>query len=247
MNDYARLRAAGHTRKGIKNRENEDRAFVDPQLGLFIVADGLGGYSGGAMASSIAVNTISSMIRSHLDQATTKFSLELLISHAIEQANVAIRNTSYSTGDFRDMATTVVVAFFRGQNALIANVGDSRAYVMDEGRLRMISHDHSAVAELLDNRLLSEDQYRTHPFRNIVTRALGSAPIVQPHIYHSALVNVDLLLLCTDGLWAALPDILIEKVLKGGKDPAKKCLDLVDLAVSNGTSDDTTCVLVELR
>jgi len=245
MKGPPKLLAAWLTRKGTKNSENQDRAFIDRQLGLFIIADGLGGYKGGALASSIAVNTISRVISSRIEHIPSIAALEHLLYKSLVDTNRAIRTLSQSRRSIENMATTVVVAIIWEQIVLVANVGDTRAYVMRAGDLYPISQDHSAAAELVSARLLNPNESREHPFRNIVTRTLGSAQTVQPYFSQSPVTNVDMLLLCTDGLWSVLPDALIQRELQRNGTVFQRCSRLVNLAVKHGSTDDITCAVVE--
>jgi len=240
------MQAAWLTQKGTRNSENQDSVFLDPQIGLFVVADGLGGHRGGAIASSIAVNTISAVYRSDPVQYEDSFTLESKVMQSLVAANAAIRNVALEKQGIDNMASTVVMAALQGKNAIITNVGDSRAYAVMGNHLTKASHDHSAVAELIDNHLLPADQDRAHPFRNFVTRSLGVSSMVEPFIFRTPVAGLSSLLLCTDGLWSVLSDAEIERILLSVESVSTRCFRLVKTAVAHGAADDVTCILVDL-
>lgn len=237
------LQATWQSKKGTTNNENQDRALVDPELGLFVVADGLGGYEGGATASAIAVSCINEFFRTELP----KFSdLQALVLSSIDYANSAIRTLAVERDNMRQMATTVVVAAVRHVELIIANVGDSRAYLLKYGRLKKVTRDHSAAADLTGKRLFSGKQSRIRTSRNILTMALGSSSNVRPAVFRSTVNDFDQLLLCTDGLWSVLEDDVIERTLAEDGNLLEKCRNLVSLAERNGATDDITCVLIDI-
>jgi serine/threonine protein phosphatase PrpC len=240
------LRAVWKSQQGVKNSENEDRAFVDQGMRYFILADGVGGEVGGAIASSIAVSTVSETLAGRIGTVQGAADLQSLIKDSIRRANEEIRRASAGDHRFSRMASTIALAAVNGTDLVIANVGDTRIYAISMGRLSVISQDHSAANELVRHRLLKSAQIRGHPFRNIITRSLGHAKEVEPFVARFSLNESSLLMLCTDGIWSVLEDSVLEDFLAQSNSMAEKCISILNAASENGSTDDLTCVLVDL-
>src|SRR2546422_11117766 len=199
-----RLDVAQLTDVGRKREHNEDNmAFVipkDPQVmaskgALFIVADGMGGHAAGEVASEIAVDTVSNAYyQDDSDDVTDS------LLHAIRRANASIHQRAAENMLRSGMGTTCVAAVLRGNMAYIANVGDSRAYLVRDGQVKQVSQDHSWVAEQGRAGLLTEDQARTHAQRNVITRCLGTQADVEIDVFPEQIEEKDGLVLCTDTL-----------------------------------------------
>jgi len=235
------MQAVWRSERGTGSAENEDRVLVEEKLRLFVVADGLGGYVGGATASAIAVNCIGDFYKTE----SHKFpDLEALVISSIAYAHSAIRTAASERNVLKRMATTVVVTAVRDNALVIANVGDSRAYLLKYGRLRRVTTDHSATVDLIDKDLPYKGDERSHRFRNMLTRALGSSLNAEPTVFRSTVNDFDQILLCTDGLWSVLSDDLLERTLTQSGNPSEQCRNLVHLAMQYGSMDDMTCVIV---
>ena len=221
---------------GLRRELNEDTYYGDSELGLWLVADGMGGHEYGEVASALARETIVREIR----QGTS-------LQHAIRIADEEIIRASKRRNDSLPMGTTVVAARVVGDRFEVAWVGDSRVYLWREGKLLQLSQDHSYVQELISQGAISIDQARSHPHRNVVTQALG---VTDPQALNVETMSGQLtpgmqLLLCSDGLTEEVDDSGISLVLAHTKCSAQECVDgLVAAALDGGGSDNVTVVLV---
>src|ERR1700730_15938018 len=246
-----RLDVAQLTDVGRKREHNEDNmAYVipkDPQVmamkgALFIVADGMGGHAAGEVASEIAVDTVSNAYYMDDNEDVTTPLL-----HAIKRANSLIHQRASENMLRSGMGTTCVAAVLRGNMAYIANVGDSRAYLVRHGQIKQVSQDHSWVAEQVRAGLLTEDQARTHAQRNVITRCLGTQSDVEIDVFPEAIEEKDALILCTDGLSAGqVSDDEIRKIVDQTA-PQESVYHLVERANENGGPDNITAIVVSVQ
>jgi protein phosphatase len=169
------LRAAASTDVGLRRKENEDRYALSPELGLYLVADGMGGHTAGQVASRLAAETALEAIQT-LEGAAA--SLAERLRYAVAAANRAIYTKAQEESEYAGMGTTLVAFLADGARAALAHVGDSRAYLIRARRIRQLTDDHSIVGELLRRREISEDAAREHPHRHVLTRALGVRRLV---------------------------------------------------------------------
>jgi serine/threonine protein phosphatase PrpC len=229
---------------GRIRQQNEDSFIADPRL--FVVADGMGGHNAGEVASAIAVRTM-------LDAAGDGFTDHETFVAAVRAANAAIHDAADGLSEQRGMGTTLTaVAPLRlgaGEPPAlsITNVGDSRTYVFRDGELRQLSVDHSYVQELLSEGLVTAEEARVHPRRNIVTRALGIDGSVSPDAWVIPLVVGDRFLLCSDGLVDEVTDADIAAVLRSVTDPNRASSELVAAANRNGGRDNVTVIVVDVH
>lgn len=240
----AELRWGVATDPGRHRTENEDNAFAGD--GLFVVADGMGGHQAGEVASEMAVNRLNERLSA--DSVSTLADLV----NAIGAANQEIYEASVRHADQAGMGTTVTaIAVVEdphdGEVLAVANVGDSRGYMVRHGRLRQITHDHSFVQELVAEGAISSDEARTHPRRNIVTRALGIESSVRVDAWTMPIVRGDRFVLCSDGLVDEVPDErIIELLNEHPDDPSAAAQALVDAANEAGGRDNITVVVVDV-
>ncbi len=178
------LRAAASTDVGLRRKENEDRYALSPQLGLYLVADGMGGHTAGQVASELAAETALQAIQT-LEGAAA--SLAERLRYAVAAANRAIYSKAQQHTEYAGMGTTLVAFLADQERAALAHVGDSRAYLIRGRRIRQLTDDHSIVGELLRRREISEDAAREHPHRHVLTRALGVRRSVEPDLVELAL------------------------------------------------------------
>jgi protein phosphatase len=235
-----RLKHGACTDVGLLRVTNEDAWAVEGDL--FVVADGMGGHNAGEVASALAVSTIKTGAKSGLFDP-------MQFRDLVQQANSAIYTASLDDTDQRGMGTTVTaVAVLPGSvpRVMVANVGDSRTYVMRGGVLQPISVDHSYVQELVNEGIISRDEARLHPRRNIVTRALGIDRNVSVDVFTQEVRTGDRLLLCSDGLVDEASDTEIQAVLAQFSDPQECAEALVMLANTNGGRDNTTVIVVDI-
>jgi serine/threonine protein phosphatase PrpC len=245
-----RLDVAQLTDVGRKREHNEDNmAFVIPKDSqvmaskgaLFIVADGMGGHAAGEVASEIAVDTISNM---YYQEDSTDVAVSLL--RAIKRANASIHQRAAENLLRTGMGTTCVAAVLRGNMAYIANVGDSRSYLLRGNQVKQISQDHSWVAEQVRAGLLTEEQARTHAQRNVITRCLGTQAEVDVDIFHEELLEGDFLVLCTDGLSGLVSDEELHRIVDQFV-PQESVYHLVERANENGGPDNITTIVVRVQ
>lgn len=250
------LRSWGLTDVGMKRRLNEDVFLIDSDAGVYLVADGMGGHAAGEVASRMAADEIDRVVasRNH-DMAETwpehwdpDLSMQgNLLVDAIRKAHRHVTAAVTQNPDLKGMGTTVVAAGYESDSNLlvICHVGDSRAYLLRDGHLDVLTNDHSWVHEQISAGLLTEESARSHPLKNVVTQALGGSTEPQADVFEMGMQERDLVLLCSDGLNSMLSDPEIEAILnRGGKleDLAKS---LVVTANEQGGNDNITVVLLE--
>ena len=239
------MRIYSATDVGQKRKMNQDYVFVsEGPVGnlpnLFTVADGMGGHNAGDYASSHAVRILVDEIREDADYNPVK-----VIRHAIEAANTEIRNRAQEDANLRGMGTTIVVATIVDQYAYIANVGDSRLYVISD-EIRQITKDHSLVQEMVRMGEISEEEARNHPDKNIITRALGAEKTVDVDFFDLKLEKDCTILMCSDGLSNMVEDSKIQEIISDPEaDIDQKGNALLREANQNGGKDNIAIVLVE--
>jgi len=239
--DRTAMHWGGATDVGRVRTSNQDQFLARPDLDLWAVADGMGGHSGGEVASQIACDTLG---RAYADQTVDG------LIEAVEQANSAVYRAGHDNPDLTGMGTTVVaLAAVRheGDDVLaIANVGDSRCYRYADGELDQVTTDHSLVADLVRDGSLSPEEAAVHPQRNIVTRVLGVYDSVPVDVFAVDPRDGDRYVLCSDGLFNEVPEPAIAAVLRRERDPDAAARHLVHLAVEGGGRDNVTVVVVDV-
>lgn len=238
------MKIAGKTDIGQVRSTNQDTfhiEFFDSGTALVLVCDGMGGVRGGDKASSAAKETISALVRSRISESGP----HELLTEAINEANRVILDEARQEPDFAGMGTTVVAALLTETLACIAHVGDSRLYLLRDGRLTQITRDHSRVQELVEAGKITREEAWRHPDRNIITRAVGVAKKVEIDLQDLPLQPGDKLLLCTDGLSGLCTGREIAEVLAGM--PAEDAVEeLVRRANAAGGYDNITAAIAEL-
>lgn len=243
------------TNTGIKRTNNEDASLVEEKANLFVVADGMGGHSSGEVASKIAVETISKFFMdSNLNEETTwpyeyddKISfLGNKLKTAISVANEKIQDYSKEHAESRGMGTTVVALHKSGDKIILCHVGDSRCYLLRNKKLILLTSDHSWVNEQVKMGFLTESEAQRHPFRNVITKALGTKGEASAEVTEMNCIAGDTYLLCTDGLNSMVSDKEIEELLLK-KSTLKEIGDsLIEAANRNGGEDNITLILVHI-
>jgi len=226
----------GHiTHPGLVRDHNEDNYLVDEELGLWVVADGMGGHACGEVASQIAVDLIHDKISngSTLQEAVA-FSHEIVLMAADQRMGLP------------GMGSTVVAALFHPDHCEIAWVGDSRAYLWEQGKLRQVSRDHSYVQQMLDSGSISQSEAIVHPHRNVITQAIGADDLehVEVGITRIPTYKDQTILLCSDGLTDEVRDEAIASVLSSNHDIKEKTSQLLELALAEGGGDNITILLI---
>ncbi|MBA2682816.1 MAG: Stp1/IreP family PP2C-type Ser/Thr phosphatase [Ktedonobacteraceae bacterium] len=244
-----RIVVAQRTDVGRKRKHNEDNvAYIipkDEQLraikgALFIVADGMGGHAAGEVASEIAVSTVCNLYYQNTDP-----DVAANLMNAIKYANLAIYQSAHENQQQSGMGTTCVAAVLRGETAFIANVGDSRAYLVRRGMVKQVTQDHSWVMEQIQMGRMSEEEARTHEMRNVITRSLGPFPDVDVDIFAEQLEEGDGLVLCSDGLSGMMTDLDILRIVEGFT-PQESVLQLLNYANAQGGADNITAIVVRV-
>ena len=235
---------AGRTDVGVVRSGNEDNYLMLPELGVFIVADGMGGHAAGEVASEMAVR----IVAQELGNPGGKSDPEVaeVMRRAIQRANAAIFERTLTEHDKRGMGTTATLLVLNGPRYLIGQVGDSRAYVLREQRLLQLTKDHSYVQEQVDAGYLTPEQARTHPYSNVITRCVGANSDVVPDIYVGALKPGDKYLLASDGLTGMLEDSDLQDVLRANHVPQAVVDVLITEANRRGGLDNITAVVVRV-
>jgi protein phosphatase len=242
---------------GRKRKGNEDALFLNPEQRLFVVADGMGGHAAGEVASRIAVDSINEFVTltGGDEEITWPFGLDETISYdgnrlktAIRHANRKVLEATREKTEYEGMATTVAGVLVDGDLANLGHVGDSRIYLWSEGELIQLTSDHSWVNEQIQNGVISTEQARNHPLRNVVTRALGGKQDLSVDMQVRKMWPGEMLLLCSDGLTTMVPDDEIARLLDESQgDVDKSAQALVDEANSRGGEDNITVVLLKFE
>lgn len=221
---------------GCVRDHNEDSLLVAPPL--FAVADGMGGHAAGEVASEIAITVLGEKAPHTPDAAA--------LGRAVEDANRAVILAANEKRGRAGMGTTMTAAVLQKDRLVIAQVGDSRAYLLHQGRLQQLTRDHSLMADMIEAGRLTPEEARTHPNRSVITRALGSDPRMVPDLYEITVETGDRLLLCTDGLSSMVEDSAIESTLARTRDPQRCASMLVNEAIAAGGYDNVTVVVVDV-
>jgi protein phosphatase len=248
--------AAALTDVGRKRSGNEDSFCVAPDLGLFVVADGMGGHAAGEVASRLAVTTIQEAMTRYHDGTAVELvgppasglsaAANQLLS-SIRLANEAIFDAATSRSDYEGMGTTVVAALGRGDTVTLAHVGDSRIYRVREGAIEQLSRDHSLVQEQVDDGVLTAEEAHTSHLRHLITRALGIKGAVDVDLAELPAHAGDVLLLCSDGLSDLVEDEEMLAAVREHGDPEKACQTLVDRANYRGGDDNITVLIIQVK
>ena len=238
------LRSYAITDIGLGRQLNQDFIFLsDTPMGnlpnIYIVADGMGGHKAGDFASRYAVETIIDEIKSSEEKDPVA-----ILRNAIVKANAYTRQKSAEDYKLAGMGTTVVIATCIGRNLEVANVGDSRLYLVND-KIEQITIDHSLVEEMVRNGSIDRDAARNHPKKNIITRAIGAQDIVEVDFFKLEINVGDMVLLCSDGLTNMVEDENIQHILRGGGSLKEKAEELVRAANNNGGKDNISLIIIE--
>jgi len=248
------VHASGLSDVGRVRKTNEDAFVADPDVRLFAVADGMGGHGAGEVASRLAIEAVSEFIRRSAD--TTDFSWPCDIDRtlsfdgnrlrtAIYLANRHIFRTSESNDEYRGMGTTIVGLLLNGSRMSIGHVGDSRLYVLENGKLEQITHDDSWVATVLaKDPTIGPAEIARHPMRHVLTNVLGAREHVDIHITERDLKGGEVILLCSDGLHGVMDLDAVREVLLGTREVEGAARQLVETAMARGSRDNVTALIV---
>jgi protein phosphatase len=238
------ITCAGRTDVGIIRSGNEDNYIVVPDRRIFIVADGMGGHAAGEVASEMAVRYVARELGAPHGLADEEVADRMRSS--IRAANGAIFQRTLTEHDKRGMGTTVTALVLYDARFLVWQVGDSRAYLLRDGKLVQLTKDHSYVQEQVDAGYLTPEQARSHPYSNVITRCVGANSDVMPDVYVGAVKPLDLLLLASDGLTGMLEDSELAEVLASGRSPQEQVDTLIAEANRHGGLDNITAIIVRV-
>lgn len=238
-------RSFSKTDIGRKRQINQDFVFsTDEAVGklknLYIVADGMGGHNAGDFASKYTVETVVREIKGSIEVKPFR-----ILGKAIRVANEMLRQRAREDSDLYGMGTTIVVATTENHQLEIANVGDSRLYLLSKEGLRQITRDHSLVEEMVRMGGMAPEAARNHPDKNIITRAVGARDSVEVDFFTEELKPGDIVLMCSDGLTNMVSDSEIEAILKGEGSLEEKTRILIDSANKNGGKDNIAVLLID--
>jgi protein phosphatase len=219
---------------------NEDCCLAEPDLGLYVLADGMGGAKAGERASRMAVDAVAEVVR----EAGRRDSQVLL--QAVEEANLRVLRAAHSDPTLEGMGTTLVAALEVDGGLCIASVGDSRAYVLDNAGMRMVTEDQTWVNEVGRPMGLDEESLRNHPWRHVLTMAIGASAPLTVNYYSVPLSPGMLVLMCSDGLHGVVGPAQMEQILRSGRNGALEdsCHRLIEAAKAAGGPDNVTAVIV---
>src|SRR5258706_6715514 len=255
-NHRVTISAFGLTDVGRKRRHNEDAYLLDVERGLFVVADGMGGHAAGEVASRITVESIQEFIAGTEEEHentwpfgfNNRYSLEgNRLTTAVEKANEKVMRAVQNRPELKGMGTTVVAALFDEDRVTLVHVGDSRAYLFRGHELKRLTDDHSWVQEQVNAGILSEDEAKSHPLKNVVTRALGGAAHVSVDLIEVPTQPGDRVLLCSDGLTGMVTDEEIADACANSGSLDITVRSLVDTANDRGGVDNTTANIYEVQ
>jgi protein phosphatase len=249
------IEIASCTDPGMVRSHNEDSIAADAANGLVVLADGMGGYNAGEVASGMATTVIITEMQQmlakaqpyELDPKTNKPIATRLVHDQVLKANTSIYQAAQSQPQYAGMGTTLVVCLFYDNRVLVAHLGDSRLYLAREGEFKQVTRDHSLLQEQIDSGLISPEQAKHAQHKNLVTRALGIDPSVEPEIHEYPVKPGDIFLLCSDGLCDMVEDEDIGMAVQtlGGNLPLA-AQQLVQMANDNGGRDNVSVILVRV-
>ena len=242
------MEMACRTDPGRLRSQNEDALIALPGCGLAVLADGMGGYNAGEVASGMTVTLLASELEKDLRERAPQSAetAEACLREHIAEANAAVYRASECQPQYQGMGTTLVAALFYDNRVMVAHVGDSRCYRWREGDLMAITRDHSFLQDQIDSGLITAEQARHSTNRNLVTRAIGIDATVDPEIHEHLVLPGDVYLLCSDGLNDMIEDAVIARALSAGDNLASMADRLVGLANDAGGQDNISVILVRV-
>jgi len=229
------------TDTGKVREENEDSILSMPELGLFAVADGMGGHRGGKVASQLIV----AELRQRAGETELREAMEL--ATLLTVINRRLLEVSSNDSSLQGMGSTCSLASIHGGKLLVGHVGDSRVYLMRDSDLQQITSDHRAVQQLIDEGALSEAEAERHPWRHMLTRSMGADQQVEIDLYERELRKNDLILLCSDGLTGMIGDDLVREVMSSSVGIDEKADQLISQAIAGGGQDNISVILIQIE
>lgn len=255
MNIQEALEIVSQTHAGMVRSHNEDSIFHDTPAGLVVLADGMGGYNAGEVASEMAVSVVSSEVKRRLKKMRPEHKVRggeetgaMMLREGVEMANAAIYNSARSRPEHAGMGTTVVAGLFYNNSVAVAHVGDSRMYRLRGDRFETITRDHSLLQEQIDSGIISQEDARLSRNRNLVTRAVGIDTQVKVEVNVYQVEIGDIYLLCSDGLNDMIEDADIGSTLHMLQANLPLAANqLIEMANDNGGRDNVSVILVKIK
>jgi len=240
-----KLSSAGATHVGLVRTNNEDAYLAMPEAGLFAISDGMGGAAAGEIASSYFIETARSLLAQR--SLESKEADVALVEKVFKYSNKRILEHATQNPDDWGMGCTGDLLVFSGNHYTIGHVGDSRVYLLRNRKLQQLTKDHSLVQSWVDEGMLTAEDARRHPRKNIILQAIGTQPILSCDIQRGEGLNHDIFLLCSDGLTDMVEDYVIQDVLASTEPLQNKLDDLIRAALAAGGKDNVTAVLCQVR
>lgn len=240
------IEAYGVSNVGCVRTNNEDYFLVAPTIGLYVVADGMGGAQAGEHASKLAVETVYDLVEKlDLSQADEEQISDTLVN-AFEEANRRVMDAASNDPSLEGMGTTMVSVMETGDSLIVASVGDSRVFVFQDGKLNLITEDQTWVNEVGRRLGIDEESLKTHPMRHVLTMAIGVSEQLRVHTYRLHPLPGTQILLCSDGLHGVAPENEMAEILGSSDDLQAKCDRLIASARAHGGPDNVTAVLLQV-
>jgi PPM family protein phosphatase len=239
------MKAAARSDMGRVRTNNEDSFLADPDRGLFIVADGMGGITGGEVASALAVSVVSECLRGRISASASSADVLAALEGALVEADSKIKERTRLQSELSGMGTTIILTLVRGDSVSIAHVGDSRGYLVRGASIRRLTEDHTVVAQIVRSGMITDDEARTHKLKHVLSQALGSSPSPVPGLQSLRLHAGDAVILCTDGVTDMVDDEELGRIVQDcGEDVDLACRQVVARANENGGRDNITVVVI---
>ncbi|MBX9951489.1 MAG: protein phosphatase 2C domain-containing protein [Candidatus Obscuribacterales bacterium] len=237
---------AAVTDRGLHRSENQDNFYISPDMRVFVVADGMGGLKGGARASKLAVDAVEAQWKENPPDFSDREAVQQWLVDAVASANQSVFTAASQDESVQNMGTTIVAGVQTEANTLqIAHVGDSRAYLIRDGKTIVLTQDHSVVMEMVLKGQLTPDQFKNSPFRHYLTRCVGHSGKVEIDRTPVELNPDDLIILSTDGLSAVLDEEQIFEEMRGSNTPKEICDALLKSTLDGGAPDNVTILAVK--
>lgn len=238
----------GITDPGCTRDQNQDTYLVE-SLGrnalLCVVCDGMGGAKSGNVASSLAADVFTQEVKRSWTSDMDQERLDQMLKGAVKLANFTVHDQAQQFEEFTGMGTTLVAVLVQGKNATVINVGDSRCYSVTAEDVTQLTTDHSLVQMMIQRGELTPERARSYPGKNLITRAIGTEPVMECDVFHRRLSTGECLLLCTDGLSNLVDDQEILFEIVHGSNKQSSCERLLEIAKNRGAPDNVTCVLIQ--
>ncbi len=241
-------KSAGITDVGLKRQDNQDNYHISEDERCLVVCDGVGGETGGALASRLAVETVETLWLSEPPDLSDAEAVEAWLRRAVGEANTSVKQAADASEDKKTMGTTIVMAVTGDDGILhVAHAGDSRTTLVREGKAEVLTTDHSVVMEMHLRGQLTLDQCAVNPYRNLITRCLGHEENVEVDYSQKELQNGDWIILCTDGLSEVVKPEELGPTVSQHTNPGEACDELLKMVLERNAPDNVTIIAVEYK